>query len=162
MQSLLAFLPLFITAPVRELETVLTARIVGVVDGDTIRALTKDNQLLRVRLRNIDAPEKGQAFGQAAKQNLSQYIFGRDVELHVFGRDRYGRFLAVVMLDGVDINLQQVRDGYAWVYIKYLGERLVSSACTYRLPNGRIYPPIRLLTVDPRVGVNCVEIYDGL
>jgi endonuclease YncB( thermonuclease family) len=63
----------------------------------------------------LDAPEKGQPFGQASKQNLSRYIFGRAVEFHVFGTDRYGRFLAVIMLDGVDINLQQVRDGYAWV-----------------------------------------------
>jgi endonuclease YncB( thermonuclease family) len=76
-------------------ETVVTARVVGITDGDTIRTLTTDNQLLRVRLRNIDAPEKGQAFGQTAKQNLSQYIFGRDVELHVFGTDRYGRLLVV-------------------------------------------------------------------
>jgi micrococcal nuclease len=73
-------------------------------------------------LRNIDAPEKGQAFGQASKQNLSQYIFGRDVELHIFRTDRYGRTLAVVMLDNIDINLQQVRDGMAWVYTKYIGE----------------------------------------
>jgi endonuclease YncB( thermonuclease family) len=97
---------LLISAPVQLPETVVTARVVGVVDGDTIRALTDDNQLVRVRLKNIDSPEKGQSFGQASKQNLSQYIFGRDVELHVFGRDRYGRTLAVVMLDGVDINLQ--------------------------------------------------------
>jgi micrococcal nuclease len=111
-----------ITAPVQLPETVIAARVTGIIDGDTVRTLTNDNQLLRVRLRNIDAPEKSQAFGEAAKQNLSQYIFGRDVELHVFGTDRYRRTLAVVMLDGVDINLQQVRDGFAWVYEKYIGE----------------------------------------
>jgi micrococcal nuclease len=119
---LLAFLLLFITAPVQLPETVVVARVVGISDGDTIRALTNDNQLLRVRLRNIDAPEKSQAFGQASKQNLSRYIFGRDVELHVFGIDRYGRSLAIIVLQDVDINLEQVRDGFAWVYEKYIGE----------------------------------------
>jgi len=122
LKPFLAFLLLLITGPVQLPETVIAARIVGITDGDTTRALTPDNQLLRIRLKNIDAPEKSQAFGQASKQNLSQYIFGRDVELHIFGQDRYGRTLAVIMLDGVDINLQQVKDGYAWVYTRYIGE----------------------------------------
>jgi endonuclease YncB( thermonuclease family) len=132
LKPFLAFFLLLITTPVQLPETVITARVVGVTDGDTIRALTNDNQLLRVRLRNLDAPEKGQALGQAAKQNLSKYIFGRDVELHVFGTDRYGRTLAVIMLDGVDINLQQVKDGYAWVYTKYLGENAPDIQARYR------------------------------
>jgi micrococcal nuclease len=122
LKPLLAFLLLLITGPMQLPESVVFVRVVGVTDGDTIHALAKDDHLLRVRLCNIDAPEKGQAFGQASKQNLSQYIFGRDVELRVFGRDRYGRLLAVILLDGVDINLQQVKDGMAWVYVKYIGE----------------------------------------
>jgi micrococcal nuclease len=122
LKPLLAFLLLLITGPIQLPESVVLARVVGVTDGDTIHALVNDYHLLRVRLRNIDAPEKEQAFGQASKQNLSQYIFGRDVELHIFGQDRYGRTLAVIILDGVDINLQQVKDGYAWVYTRYIGE----------------------------------------
>jgi endonuclease YncB( thermonuclease family) len=131
LKPFLAFLLLFITAQVQLPETVISARVVGITDGDTIRVLTNDNQLLRVRLRNVDSPEKGQAFGQASKQNLSRYIFGRDVELHVFDIDRYGRALAVVILDGVDINLQQVRDGMAWVYTKYMGESSPDTQARY-------------------------------
>jgi micrococcal nuclease len=131
MKPLLAFLLLFLTAPVQLPETVVCARVVSVIDGDTIKALTKDNELLRVRLRNIDAPEKSQGFGQRSKQNLSELVFGRDVELHVFGTDRYGRTLAVIMLDGVDINLQQVRDGYAWVYTRYIGENSLEVQAQY-------------------------------
>jgi micrococcal nuclease len=90
LKPLLAFFLLLITGPVQLPESVVLARVVGVTDGDTIHVLVNDYHLLRVRLRNIDAPEKEQAFGQASKQNLSQYIFGRDVELHVFGIDHYG------------------------------------------------------------------------
>jgi endonuclease YncB( thermonuclease family) len=128
----LAFLLLLITGPVQLPESVVSARVVGVTDGDTIHALANDDQLLRVRLRNINAPEKGQAFGQVSKQNLSQYIFGRNVELHIFGTDRYGCTLAVVMLDNIDINLQQVRDGMAWVYTKYIGESSPDVQARYR------------------------------
>jgi micrococcal nuclease len=127
----LPFLLLFITAPVQLPETVITARVVGITDGDTIRALTNDNQSFRIRLRNIDAPEKGQAFGQAAKQNLSRYIFDHTVELHVFGTDRYGRYLAFIMLDGVDINLQQVKDGMAMIYEKYIVNSSVEIQTNY-------------------------------
>jgi endonuclease YncB( thermonuclease family) len=101
-------------------QTTVSARIVGITDGDTVKALCADNQLLRVRLSWIDAPENAQAFGQRAKQHLSELVFGREVELHIYGLDRYGRTLAVIMLDVVDINLQQVRDGFAWVYGKYI------------------------------------------
>jgi endonuclease YncB( thermonuclease family) len=73
------------------------------------------NQLLRVRLSWIDAPEKSQAFGQRSKQHLSELVFGREVELHTRGLDRYGRTLAVVLVDGIDANLDQVRSGMAWV-----------------------------------------------
>jgi micrococcal nuclease len=132
LKPFLAFLLLLISGPIQLPKSVVFARVVGVTDGDTIHALVNDYHLLRVRLRNIDAPEKEQAFGQASKQNLSQYIFGRDVELHVFGTDRYGRLLAVIMLNGVDINLQQVRDGYAWVYKKYIGENSPGVQARYR------------------------------
>jgi micrococcal nuclease len=146
---LFAFLLLFITAPVQVPETVVVARVVGVIDGDSIRALSNDNQLLRVRLRNIDAPEKSQAFGQASKQNLSRYVFGRAVELHVFGSDRYGRTLAIIMLDGVDINLEQVRDGYAWVYSKYIGEASPDVQARYRDAEADAQADRRGLWSDP-------------
>jgi hypothetical protein len=53
MQPVFAFLVLLITAPLQLPETVLTARIVGITDGDTVRALTNDNQLMRARLRTV-------------------------------------------------------------------------------------------------------------
>jgi micrococcal nuclease len=74
----------------------------------------------RVRLSWIDAPEKSQAFGQRSKQHLSELVFGRKVELHTHGLDIYGRTLATVMLDGIDVNLEQVKSGSAWVYEKYI------------------------------------------
>src|SRR6201993_3938782 len=61
-------------------------RITGVVDGDTINVLIQAkqpisvHQQIRVRLAFIDAPEKGQAFGQRAKQAMSELVFGKDVK----------------------------------------------------------------------------------
>jgi endonuclease YncB( thermonuclease family) len=113
-------------------EAIVRGRCVAVVDGDTIKALAAGNELLRVRLNWIDAPEKSQAFGQRSKQHLSELVFGREVELHTHGLDRYGRTLAVVMLDGVDINLEQVRSGMAWCYTRYLSEAPADIQASYQ------------------------------
>ena len=113
-------------------EAIVRGRCVAVVDGDTIKALAAGNELLRVRLSWIDAPEKSQAFGQRSKQHLSELVFGREVELHTHGLDRYGRTLAVVMLDGVDINLEQVRSGMAWCYTRYLSEAPADIQASYQ------------------------------
>ena len=49
-----------------------SVRVVGVSDGDTITVLTADKKQIRVRLVGIDAPESRQAYGERAKQKLSE------------------------------------------------------------------------------------------
>jgi endonuclease YncB( thermonuclease family) len=62
-------------------EPILHGRCVGVMDGDTIRVLTADQQQFRIRLAWIDAPEKGQAFSSKAKQAMSELVFDKEAEL---------------------------------------------------------------------------------
>jgi endonuclease YncB( thermonuclease family) len=118
--ALAAFLALLLASAAFGQEAIVSARIVGITDGDTVKALVSGNQLLRIRLQNIDAPEKSQAFGQRSKQHLSDLVFGRDVELHTRSLDRYGRTLAVIFVGGIDANLEQVKSGFAWVYDRYI------------------------------------------
>ena len=68
---------------------------------------------------HIDAPESRQAFGTRAKQNLSDLVFGKDVELIGREKDRYGRLLALVKVDGKEVNLEQVKAGYGWAFLEY-------------------------------------------
>jgi endonuclease YncB( thermonuclease family) len=113
-------------------EAIVSARIVGITDGDTVKALVAGNELLRVRLSWIDAPEKSQAFGQRSKQHLSDLVFGREVQLHAHGLDRYGRTLAVIFVNDTDANLEQVRSGLAWCYTRYLSEASSDIQVSYR------------------------------
>jgi endonuclease YncB( thermonuclease family) len=78
-------------------------RAIGIVDGDTIKVLTAGKQQIRVRIAFIDAPEKGQPFGQRAKQALSELVFGEEVELRPHTIDRYGRLVARVLVAGRDV-----------------------------------------------------------
>lgn len=95
-----------------------TGKVVAVADGDTLTVL-RDREQIKVRLVEIDAPEKAQAFGNRAKQSLSDLCFGKNATLAEQGKDRYGRTLARVTCDGMDANAEQVRRGMAWVYRKY-------------------------------------------
>jgi len=94
-------------------------RVVGVTDGDTIK-IASSGVLFKVRLYGIDAPEKHQAYGQKAKQHLSDLCFGRDVKLTIVNKDRYGRFVGKVYVEGKCVNEIMVEDGFAWAYRQYL------------------------------------------
>lgn len=98
---------------------VVTGRVVGVHDGDSITVLAAGNVQLKVRLDGIDAPELKQPFSQQSKQALSGLVFGKSVNLQVTGTDRYKRTLAVIMAGGLNVNREMVRLGLAWRYEKY-------------------------------------------
>lgn len=99
----------------------LASKIVGIVDGDTLDAII-DGKQQRVRVAQIDAPERGQPYGKASKQALSDLAYGKDCTITPVGDeiDRYGRTIGQIVCDGKDVNLEMVRMGYAWAYRKYL------------------------------------------
>ena len=85
-----------------------------VIDGDTLEISGR-----RLRLFGIDAPEHGQPFASRARESLSDLAHGRDADVDERGRDTYGRVLGRVRVAGVDVNAEQVRRGYAWVFRRY-------------------------------------------
>lgn len=95
-----------------------------VKDGDTVVIQTSNR--ITCRLYGIDAPEtskrgkSGQPYGKEAKDNLERLIFKKSVDIEVMNNDRYGRKVCRIHRDGMDINLQMVKDGYAWAYVEYL------------------------------------------
>ena len=96
-----------------------TGVVVGVTDGDTITVLDANKAQHKIRLTGIDAPEKKQPFGNRSKQNLSDMVFNKTVTVETDKRDRYGRELGKVLAGGKDVNLEQVRTGFAWHYKVY-------------------------------------------
>ena len=98
-------------------------KVVGISDGDTFTLLTSDKQQIKVRLSEIDTPEKGQPFGSRAQQALSDLIFSKDVLVIKEDTDRYGRLVGHVYVNGNHVNRQMVQDGMAWVYRQYLKDK---------------------------------------
>jgi endonuclease YncB( thermonuclease family) len=98
--------------------TELVGTVVGIQDGDTLTVLISRKQI-KVRLTDIDAPERKQPFGTRSRQSLADLCAGKDAQIEDQGKDRYGRTLGRVLCDGVDANAEQVRRGMAWVYVRY-------------------------------------------
>lgn len=92
--------------------------VIGIADGDTLTLLV-DNKPVKIRLANIDAPEKHQPFGQRSKQSLADICWKKNAEYQPQSIDRYGRTVAVVRCNGVEANRRLVEQGMAWVYFKY-------------------------------------------
>lgn len=109
----------------------ITGKIVGVSDGDTVTLLDDDRQQHKIRLAGIDAPEKAQAYGQRSKQHLVDLIHGRQVTVDCGKVDKYHRRVCKVLLDGHDVNLQQIEVGVAWWYRKYSKEQPSADRAAY-------------------------------
>lgn len=127
----------------------LTGRVVGVTDGDTLTVLDAANQQHKIRLAGIDCPEKAQPYGQAAKQSLSDQVFGRDVAVEAGKTDKYGRAVGKVRVDGRDANLEQLRRGLAWHYKRFENEQSLDDRLAYRAAEEEARTSRRGLWVDP-------------
>lgn len=107
----------------QSMAALIVGRVVGITDGDTITVLDARHVQHKIRLSGIDAPEKSQPFGQRSKENLSAWVFDRHVTVETEKTDRYGRSVGKIVLNGIDINLEQIKQGFAWHYWKYASEQ---------------------------------------
>lgn len=133
------------------------ARVTWIVDGDTISVRIGDRRE-SVRLLGVDSPEPNDVrddYKQAAydaRDHLIERLKGRTVVLEsdpvADDRDKHGRLLRYVVVDGENVNLSLVRDGWVFAFLKYplsrreefrLAEAEAQKAGrgVWRLPEGR-------------------------
>ena len=97
----------------------ITAKVVGVKDGDTFVVLHEKKEIV-VRLEHIDAPEKNQPFGYKAKKFVSDFCCGKTVVVIGNGKkDRNGRWIGEIFYNNQNLNKELVRNGLAWHYKRY-------------------------------------------
>ncbi|MCX7610372.1 MAG: thermonuclease family protein [Ignavibacterium sp.] len=93
-----------------------------VIDGDTIEVvifvgirglMLKE----KIRIADINAPEINTTEGQMAKQKLSELIEGKQVDVSVYGTDKYGRLLGHIYYNNINISEWLVENKYAEPYL---------------------------------------------
>jgi endonuclease YncB( thermonuclease family) len=114
MRRLLLLFPLLAAVGAASGETI-EGRVVAIPDGDTLTIVAKDAKRHRVRLAEIDAPERKQAFGAASRKSLSEICLRKTAVVETTETDSHNRVLGKVKCGDVDANTEQVRRGMAWV-----------------------------------------------
>lgn len=106
----------------------IVGNVVGITDGDTFKLLTKDSTLIKVRLANIDCPERKQPFSKKAKEFVSDAIFSKAVTLKVLKKDRYRRYISnVIYDDSLSLCHELLKHGLAWHYKKYSKDSILQA-----------------------------------
>lgn len=91
------------------------AKVIAVMDGDTVFVQSGPFKA-KLRLANIDAPEKEQPYGKQSSESLQALIGGKVIQVESQAVDQFGRTIALVSLGGLSINEEQVKRGMAWSY----------------------------------------------
>lgn len=142
----------------------ITARVINIIDGDTIK-IRLDGNVVKVRLQGIDAPERGQPFNKESTRHLKSLIAGETVTIKVTKTDRYGRIIGQLFATPQgckncphtwDINLEQVKAGYAWWYEYYANEQTWSDRRNYKAAQSSARKAALGLWADP----NPINPYD--
>ncbi len=124
--GLISFLP---PSPVRQATTqnsksieTFQAQVIKIIDGDTI-TVRAGNQNTKIRLAEIDAPERSQPWGNRSREKLASLIEGKTVTITPQGTDRYDRMIAHISVSGQDVNAAMIKNGAAWAYRDYLRDQ---------------------------------------
>ena len=88
-----------------------------VPDGDSFNLLLKDKTIIKVRLKGIDAPERGQSFSLESRSALLKKLKPESFRIRHEGLDDYGRVLGTLFVGDRNINQEMVREGLAWAYV---------------------------------------------
>ena len=108
-----------LVSQVSNAEYLESLQIKRVVDGDTVHVFYQD-EVYKIRLTEIDAPERDQPYGSDSTEYLKDLLKEGRVDVDISGTDRYGRKLGRLYWQGIDINRELISAGYAWVYDQYV------------------------------------------
>ena len=111
-----------LVSQVSNAEYLESLKIKRVVDGDTVHVFYLD-EVYKIRLTEIDAPERDQPYGSNSTEYLKSLLKEGMVDVDISGTDRYGRKLGRLYWQGIDINRELVSAGYAWVYDQYVTDK---------------------------------------
>ncbi|HEV7478322.1 MAG TPA: thermonuclease family protein [Burkholderiales bacterium] len=112
MRRLLLF-PLLAVAHAAAADTI-SGKVVAVANGDTLTMVDGAAKRHRIRLAEIDAPERKQAFGAESRKSLAEICLQKAAVAETVVKDR--RLIGKVSCAGVDAGTEQVRRGMAWVF----------------------------------------------
>ena len=91
-------------------------RVTSVIDGNTIKVLSADQETYTVLLHGIDSPDPGQHFAEQARKYLEDLLLNKEIIIQLKGKDRQGNRIGEIHIEGgaPDPRAEMVRAGFAW------------------------------------------------
>lgn len=130
-------------APASHAAGTFAAKVVAVVDGDTVVVRDERARRHEIRIAGIDAPEIRQPYGVLARSRLAELVYGKRVTVAWYKRDRYDRVLAHLWVDvaepcdvgtctrRIDVGQSQIAAGLAWHDKAHLDEQGLDERVRY-------------------------------
>ena len=87
-------------------------------DGDTVK-IKDDSYEYKLRLTDIDAPERTQDYGLKSRRALMSFCKNTDVKVYISGTDKYQRRLGKLLCNNADASEFLVKNGHAWFNRRY-------------------------------------------
>ena len=120
----------------------LFGKVISITDGDTITIKDVKNEEYRIRLGEIDAPEKSQEYGAESTQVLKDLVLDKQVKIFWKKKDHFswktsdhqvkiGRIIGGVYIDDRFINRELVEQGAAWHYKEFSKDETLPVAEDY-------------------------------
>ncbi len=136
----------------------ITGKVLVVLDGDSIKVLDSHNNQYEVRLKGIDAPEKGQPYANKSRAYLTAMLAGKMVFIESNRYDRYGRVVGKIWVQPadcptcgktLDVNHAQILAGMAWWNRYYAKQQSASDRRRYESAEYSARAQKRGLWADP-------------
>ncbi len=92
------------------------AQAVGIgyfYDGDTVK-IEDNGQVFKLRITDIDAPERNQSYGFKSRRALMKLCSHTDINYQITGLDKYQRKLGKLQCNQQDVSLYMLQSGHAW------------------------------------------------
>ena len=98
-----------------------------VFDGDTVNIHQLSSEY-KLRLSDIDAPEKNQPVGKESRRALIKLCMNQPMNVQLLGTDQYNRQLGHLQCNQIDAGLYLVKNGWAWYSAKYSNDKEIMQA----------------------------------
>jgi endonuclease YncB( thermonuclease family) len=102
-----------------EKEEEITAKVIKVIDGDSIKVRTAEGKEYEIQIEGTDAPELKQEYGKESSEALKKMVFDSDVRVSWKKKDNFDRPLAQVYRADKHINAEMISSGNAWHFKRY-------------------------------------------
>lgn len=102
-----------------EKEEEITAKVIKVIDGDSIKVRTAAGKEYEIQIEGTDAPELKQEYGKESSEALKKMVFDSDVRVSWKKKDNFDRPLAQVYRGDKHVNAEMISSGNAWHFKRY-------------------------------------------